>query len=232
MFFPYANVSPVGMPVSRPGRPVQTAQVVVRGEIFNSVTHLVGSIFALVGLVALLMSAVPTGDPWKITSFAIYGTALVELYLVSTLYHSVSGSAKRIFRKLDHTSIYVLIAGTYTPFALVSLRGPVGYALLGVVWTLAAAGILQEFLLPTRIRGLSVSLYLLMGWLAVSVFFPMKEAIGWAGMAWLLGGGILYTAGVFFYLVDEKYAHSHGVFHLFVIAGSVLHFFAVLLYVA
>src|SRR6266542_3152165 len=148
----------------------------VRGEIFNSVTHLVGSFFAVAGLAVLLAAGVRTGDPWKIGSFAVYGVALVALYLFSTLYHSLDGRPKRIFRKLDHTSIYVLIAGTYTPLA----------------------------------------------------FVPLLHAIGWAGMAWLLAGGILYTAGVFFYLVDEKYAHSHGVFHLFVLGGSMLHFLVVL----
>jgi hemolysin III len=207
-------------------------EVVDRGEIFNSVTHLIGSIFAFAGLVGLLATAVPTRDPWKIASFAIYGVALVELYLVSTLYHAVRGRAKRVFRRLDHTSIYVLIAGTYTPFALVSLRGSWGYPLLAAVWTLAAVGVLQEFLVRKRIRGLSVSLYLLMGWLALTVFVPLRAAIGSAGMLLLVAGGILYTIGVFFYLVDEKYAHSHGVFHLFVLAGSVLHFFVVLFYVA
>jgi hemolysin III len=204
----------------------------VRGEIFNSFTHLVGSVFAVVGFAGLLVTAIPTGDPWKITSFVVYGAALVALYLISTLYHGVTGRPKRIFRKLDHTSIYVLIAGTYTPFALVSLRGPSGYVLFGVVWTLAAVGIVQEFLVRRRIRAVSVSLYLLMGWLALAVFVPLRQAIGSSGMTWLFAGGILYTMGVFFYLVDEKYAHSHGIFHLFVLGGSVLHFFAVLLFVA
>jgi hemolysin III len=204
----------------------------VRGEIFNSVTHLVGSFFAVAGLAVLLAAGVRTGDPWKIGSFAVYGATLVALYLFSTLYHSLDGRPKRFFRKLDHTSIYVLIGGTYTPFSLVSLRGPVGYGLLGAVWTLAAVGILQEFLLRTRIRALSVALYLLMGWLALAAFVPLLHAIGWVGMVWLLGGGVLYTTGVFFYLVDEKYAHSHGVFHLFVLGGSVLHFLVVLRFVA
>src|SRR6266511_4800170 len=206
--------------------------VMVRGEIFNSVTHLMGSLFAVAGLVVLLAAGVRTGDPWKIGRFAVYGAALVALYLFSTLYHSLDGRPKRIFRKLDHTSIYVLIAGTYTPFSLVSLRGPIGYVLLGAVWTLAAVGILQEFFLRTRIEALSVSLYLFMGWLAIVAFVPLLHAIGWAGMAWLLAGGILYTAGVFFYLVDEKYAHSHGVFHLFVLGGSMLHFLVVLRFLA
>ena len=204
----------------------------VRGEIFNSVTHLVGSVFALAGLVGLLVTAGSTGDPWKITSFAVYGAALVALYLISTLYHSVTGRPKRILRKLDHTSIYVLIAGTYTPFALVSLRGPWGYMLLGIVWTLAVVGIFQESLVRRRIRAVSVSLYLLMGWLALAVFVPLRQAIGSTGMAWLFAGGTLYTVGVFFYLVDERYAHSHGVFHLFVLGGSVVHYFVVLVFVA
>ena len=205
---------------------------IVRGEIFNSVTHLVGSLFAVAGLGVLVAAGVHSHDPWKIGSFAVYGSTLVALYLFSTLYHTLEGHPKRIFRKLDHTSIYVLIAGTYTPFALVSLRGPWGYTLLGVVWILAAAGILQEFLLKKRIEALSVSLYLLMGWLALAVFFPLRDAIGAAAMAWLFAGGLFYTTGVVFYLIDEKYAHSHGVFHLFVLAGSALHFFVVLRFVA
>jgi hemolysin III len=206
--------------------------VVGRDEIFNSATHLAGSIFAVGGLAALLSTAIRAGDPWKIGSFALYGISMVALYLFSTLYHALSGPAKRVFRKLDHTSIYVLIAGTYAPFALVCLRRAGGVSLFAVVWGLAALGIAQEFLLPKRIRAISVSLYLFMGWLAAAFYLPLLRAIGLNGMAWLLGGGLLYTAGVFFYLVDEKYAHSHGVFHLFVLGGSVLHFVAVLLYVA
>ena len=206
--------------------------MVVRGEIFNSVTHLVGSLFALAGAVVLVAAGADSHDPWKVVSFSIYGVALVALYLFSTLYHGLSGDAKRIFRKLDHTSIYVLIAGTYTPFALVSLRKGPGYGLCGAVWLLAAVGILQEFVLPRRIRAVSVSLYLLMGWLALAVFFPLLQAIGPRGMTGLFAGGILYTTGVVFYLVDERYAHSHGVFHLFVLGGSVLHFLVVLLFVA
>lgn len=202
------------------------------GEIFNSVTHMAGSILALAGLVFLVVRGVQSGDPWKLGSFAVYGAMLVALYIFSTLYHVLAGPAKRIFRKLDHVSIYLLIAGTYTPFALVSLRGPWGWSLLGTVWALALIGILQEFLLPRRLEWLSLSLYLGMGWLAVAAFFPMLRAIGPAGMAWLAVGGALYTVGVFFYVVDRRLAHSHGVFHLFVIGGSVAHFFVVARYVA
>lgn len=203
----------------------------VREEIFNSATHLAGSVFAVAGLGALVSIGVRSGDPWKIASFSLYGVSMVSLYLFSTLYHALSGPAKRVFRKLDHTGIYVLIAGTYAPFSLVSLRRFGGGWLFAVVWAIAAAGIAQEFVLPRRIRALSVSLYLFMGWLAAAFFFPLLRAIGPRGMEWLVGGGLLYTAGVFFYLIDEKYAHSHGVFHLFVLGGSILHFVAVLLYV-
>lgn len=201
-----------------------------RGEIFNSVTHLAGSVLAAAGLVTLLFLGVREGDPWKISSFAVYGASLVALYLFSTLYHSLKGRAKVFFRKLDHTSIYLLIAGTYTPFALNPLRGPVGYGLLALVWAIAAIGILQEFLLKHRRRALSVTLYLLMGWLALAVVVPLARALGLPGMALLFCGGILYTVGVVFYVLDEKMAHSHGIFHLFVLGGSVAHFFVVLLY--
>ncbi|HET7452097.1 MAG TPA: hemolysin III family protein [Thermoanaerobaculia bacterium] len=203
-----------------------------RGEIFNSATHLAGSVFAVGGLAALLSTALRSGDPWKIASFSIFGAAMAALYVFSTLYHALAGPARRIFRKLDHAGIYVLIAGTYAPFALVSLRRRGGTALFAIVWVLAAAGIAQEFLLPRRIRALSVSLYLFMGWLAAAYFLPLLHAIGPHGMTWLVGGGLLYSTGVVFYLIDERYAHSHGVFHLFVLGGSALHFIAVLFYVA
>ena len=203
-----------------------------RGEIFNSVTHLAGSILAAAALATLLFLGVREGDPWKLSSFAVYGATLVALYLFSTLYHSLTGRAKAFFRKLDHTSIYLLIAGTYTPFALNPLRGPVGYALLAVVWALAAIGILQEFLFRRRRRAVSVSLYVLMGWLALAVVVPLARALGLSGLALLFCGGILYSVGVVFYVLDERMAHSHGIFHLFVLGGSVAHFLVVFFYVA
>lgn len=203
-----------------------------RGEIFNSVTSLAGSVLAAAGLVTLLFLGVREGDPWKISSFAVYGTSLVALYLFSTLYHSLKGRAKAFFRKLDHTSIYLLIAGTYTPFALNPLRGPVGYGLLALVWAIAAIGILQEFLLRHRRRALSVTLYLLMGWLALAVVVPLARALGLPGITLLFCGGILYTVGAVFYVLDEKMAHSHGIFHLFVLGGSVAHFLVILFYLA
>ena len=198
----------------------------------NSATHLAGAVLAFAGLVFLLVRGIRSGDPWKLGSFAVYGGMLLALYVVSTLYHVVTGRAKRVFRKLDHLSIYLTIAGTYTPFALVSLRGPWGWSLLAAVWTLALVGTAQEFLLPRRIEWVSLSLYLGMGWLAVAVFFPMLRAIGPRGMALLVVGGLLYTAGVFFYVLEGRMRHSHGVFHLFVVGGSAAHFIAIVRYVA
>ena len=201
-------------------------------EIFNGATHLAGALLAFAGLLFLIFRGIRSGDPWKLGSFVVYGGMLLALYVISTLYHVVTGRAKRVFRKLDHLSIYLTIAGTYTPFAVVSLRGPWGWSLLAAVWTLALIGIAQEFLLPRRIEWVSLSLYLGMGWLAVAVFFPMLRAIGPRGMALLVVGGLLYTVGVFFYVLEGRMRHSHGVFHLFVVGGSVAHYIVFVRYVA
>lgn len=202
------------------------------GERFNSISHLVGTALALAGSVALIVMAARQGDPWKIVSFSIYGAMLVALYVFSTLYHSVRGHAKNVLRKFDHCSIYLLIAGSYTPFALVSLRGSWGWTLLGIVWGLAALGILQELWLAKGARLLSLVIYILMGWLALVAVFPLWQALTPAGFAWLVAGGICYTAGIFFYAKDHKFRHGHGLWHLFVLAGSICHFLTVLLYVA
>ena len=202
------------------------------GERFNSISHLVGAALALAGSVALIVIATRQGDPWKIVSFSIYGAMLVALYVFSTLYHSVRGRAKNVLRKFDHCSIYLLIAGSYTPFALVSLRRSWGWTLLGIVWGLAALGILQELWLAKGARVLSLVIYILMGWLALVAVFPLWQALTPAGFAWLVAGGICYTAGIFFYAKDHKFRHGHGLWHLFVLAGSICHFVTVLLYVA
>lgn len=202
------------------------------GERFNSISHLVGAALALAGAVALIVIATRLGDPWKIVSFSIYGAMLVALYVFSTLYHSVRGHAKNVLRKFDHCSIYLLIAGSYTPFALVSLRGSWGWTLLSIVWALAALGIVQELWLAKGARVLSLVIYVLMGWLALVAVFPLWQALTPAGFAWLVAGGICYTAGIFFYAKDHKFRHGHGLWHLFVLAGSICHFLTVLLYVA
>ncbi len=202
------------------------------GERFNSISHLIGAVAALAGLVVAVVVAAQQGDPWKIVSFSIYGTTLFVLYTVSTLYHSLRGRAKRVFRKLDHYSIYFLIAGTYTPFTLVTLRDGWGWTIFGVIWGLVVVGIVVESVPQTGNRILSLGVYILMGWLVLLVLKPLLQVLPWAGFVWLLMGGLFYTGGVAFYLFDEKIRHFHGIWHLFVLAGSVSHYLTILLYVA
>jgi hemolysin III len=202
------------------------------GERFNSISHLIGAVAALAGLVVAVVVAARQGDPWKIVSFSVYGTTLFFLYTVSTLYHSLTGRAKRIFRKLDHYSIYFLIAGTYTPFTLVTLRDGWGWTIFGVIWGLVVVGIVLESLPQTGNRILSLGVYILMGWLILLVLKPLLQVLPWAGFVWLLMGGVFYTGGVVFYLFDEKIRHFHGIWHLFVLAGSVSHYLTIVLYVA
>jgi hemolysin III len=203
-----------------------------QGERFNSITHLAGTVLAAIGAPLLIVLAARSGDAWKIVSCAIYGAALFLLYGTSTLYHSLRGRAKRILRKLDHCSIYVLIAGTYTPFALVTLRGAWGWTLFGLAWGLAAVGIAQEFVFGKGARRLSVLIYVVMGWMGVAALRPLAAGLGASGLAWLLAGGLLYTGGIAFYLLDERVRHFHGVWHLFVLGGSAAHFVAIAFYVA
>lgn len=202
------------------------------GERFNSISHLAGAGLAVVGAVALVVVAALQGDPWKIVSFSVYGVMLLALYLSSTLYHSLRGRAKAVWCKFDHCAIYLLIAGSYTPFALVSLRGPWGWSLLGSVWGLAVFGIVQEIWLAKGQRLLSLFIYVLMGWLAVIAAVPLIQALSWPGFLWLAAGGLIYTVGIVFYIFDEKWRHAHGVWHLFVIGGSACHYFTVVSYVA
>jgi hemolysin III len=204
----------------------------VVGERFNSISHLVGAVLALMGATMLVTQAALLADPWKIVSFSIYDTMLVALYLASTLYHALRGRAKAVFQKLDHCSIYLLIAGSYTPFALVSLRGPWGWSLLGAVWTLAVLGIVQEIWLARGARVLSLVIYVLMGWLALVAVVPLWKALTPGGFAWLAAGGACYTLGIAFYATDHKVRHGHGIWHLFVLGGSACHFLTLQLYVA
>ena len=202
------------------------------GERFNSISHLVGAWLAVAGSAVLIVLAARLGDPWKIVSFSVYGAMLVALYLFSTLYHSARGRAKDVLRKFDHCSIYLLIAGSYTPFTLVSLRGVWGWSLLGVVWGLALLGILQEILYAKGARVISLVIYVAMGWLALVAVSPLWTALTPAGFAWLAAGGACYTVGILFYATDHRLRHGHGLWHLFVLGGSTCHFFAVLFYVA
>lgn len=200
-------------------------------EKFNAVTHLVGAVLALAGTVVLIVLAALDGDPWKVVGVSIYGVTLVLLYSFSTLYHSLRGRAKNILRELDHHSIYLLIAGSYTPFCLVTLRGPWGWSLLSAVWGLAALGSLQELWTKSGARLLSVVIYVVMGWVALVALIPLLQRLGPVGFAWVAAGGLLYTIGIVFYALGTRLTHAHGVWHLFVIAGSATHYVAILHYV-
>ncbi len=204
----------------------------VTGERFNSISHLFGALLAVAAATMLITTASLQGDPWRIVSFSVYGAMLIALYVASTLYHALQGRAKAVFQKLDHCSIYLLIAGSYTPFTLVSLHGVWGWSLLGIVWTLAVLGIVQEIWMARGARVLSLVIYVLMGWLALVAVVPLWQALGPEGFAWLAAGGALYTGGIAFYATDHKLRHGHGIWHLFVLGGSTCHFFTLFLYVA
>ena len=201
------------------------------GERFNAWTHLVGAVMSVVGATVLIVMASLVGDPWKIVSAAVFGASLILLYSASTLYHSLRGRAKNILRKLDHLSIYLLIAGTYTPFCLVTLRGPWGWSLFGVVWALAVAGMLQEIKPRSEARIMSLVIYAIMGWVVVVAIKPLLAHIETAGFVWLVTGGLLYTIGIIFYAFDSRFRHWHGIWHLFVIGGSLAHYVAIAFYV-
>lgn len=201
------------------------------GERFNAWTHLFGALLALTGAIWLLVLATASGDGWKVFSVSVYGATLVLLYSISTVYHSVRGRVKQVLRKLDHLSIYLLIAGSYTPFCLISLHGPWGWWLFGIVWSLAAVGMLQEIKPRSEARVLSLIIYAVMGWIVLVAIKPLLANLGLPGFLWLAAGGIAYTVGIVFFAYDEKFRHWHGIWHLFVIAGSLAHFIAILFYV-
>ena len=202
------------------------------GERLNSVTHTIGAVLAAASGVLLIVVAARGGDPWKIASFSIYAAMLLILYLTSTLNHSTRGAAKNVLRKMDHCAIYLLIAGSYTPFTLVTLRGIYGWSMFGVVWGLAVFGIVQEIWYAKGARILSLVIYLMMGWLAAFGIMPLIRVLGWQGFTWLAAGGLFYTVGIVFYATDHKVRHGHGIWHLFVLGGSICHYIAVFFYVA
>jgi len=205
------------------------------GEKLNSISHLVGAVLALVGLGALLTVGIQSGDPWTLGSFAVFGVTLVLLYTMSTLYHSFHPPGlKRLFKIFDHVSIYLLIAGTYTPFMLVSLRDGNGWFILSMVWSLAIAGILSEIYLSGRaVKTGQLIIYLGMGWFCSYDMDSLRSALPPAGFQWLVAGGLAYTAGVLFYVLDKmnRLNHAHGIWHLFVLTGSACHFITVMGYV-
>lgn len=207
-----------------------SSQYTALEEILHSASHGLGLLLSVAGLILLLDLSLVRGDARLVTACGVFGVTLILLYLASTLYHgSRDPRAKRVLRMLDHSAIYLLIAGTYTPFTLVSLGGTRGWVLFGVVWALAILGIVLKVVAMGRLRWLSMVLYLGMGWLVVVALEPMVAAVGSAGMWLLFLGGMAYTSGLIFYALRRPYCHA--IWHGFVLAGSILHFFAVLLYV-
>jgi len=203
-----------------------------REELANAVTHGIGLVLSIAGLALMVTFAALNGDAWSVTSSAIFGTSLVLLYSTSTLYHSFREEGrKRLLRKLDHAAIFLLIAGTYTPFLLVSLRGPWGWSLFGVVWGLAIVGVALKFWFTGRFRVLSTLIYIGMGWLVLAAFRPLVAALPRGGLVLLVAGGVCYTGGAVFYLW-KRLPYHHAVWHLWVLAGSACHWAAVFVYVA
>jgi hemolysin III len=197
-------------------------------ELANSLTHGVGLALSVAGFIVLVVLAAMRGSAWRIVSCAAYGSTLISLYTASTLYHGIrSPRLKRILRVCDHSAIYLLIAGTYTPFLLVNLRGSWGWSLFAVIWGLAMAGILFKVWFVEHFSILSTAVYLLMGWLALIAVKPMLLWVPHSGLLWLLAGGVLYTVGVVFY-AWKKVPYNHAIWHGFVLAGSTCHYFAVL----
>ena len=205
------------------------------GERLNSISHLVGVVLALIGLGALLTIGIQSRDPWIITSFTVFGLALVLLYTMSTLYHSVhQPGLKRTFRLLDHIAIYLLIAGTYTPFMLVSLRDGNGWLIMGIVWALAAVGILTEVFLSGRaVKVGQLVIYLAMGWACSFDFASLRAALPDTGIQLLVAGGLAYSAGMVFYILGKLQLmdHAHGIWHFFILTGSICHFISIIGYV-
>lgn len=210
-----------------PAPPAPHEPLSVAEEIANAVTHGMGVVLSLAAGGVLITLAALRGDGWHVAGASVFVASLVLLYTASTLYHAIPHArARRHLRTFDHCAIYVLIAGTYTPFLLTDLRGPLGWSLLATIWLLAAGGIVFKLFFTGRWRALSTAFYVGMGWLAALAFEPMREALPPAALAWIVAGGVAYTGGTVFYLSRRQYAHA--VWHVFVLAGSVCHFAAVL----
>jgi hemolysin III len=201
-------------------------------EIANSLSHGIGLALAIVATPILIIAALRYGSAWNLVGVSVFAASMMTLYLASTLYHALThDKAKRFFRMLDHSAIFLLIAGTYTPFTLGILRGPWGWTLLVLIWTLAAVGLTLKAVFGSRFNKLSVVLYLLMGWLVVIAAPEVLRVMPLSGLAWIIAGGIAYTGGVGFYAA-HRVRYAHFAWHLFVLAGTTCHFFAVLWYSA
>ena len=200
----------------------------LKNELVNAITHGVGTLLAIAGLTLLVVFASIYGNVWHIVSFSIFGATLIILYLASTLYHSFQGPrVKFLFRKFDHMSIFLLIAGTYTPFCLSVLNGWIGWTIFGIIWGCAIIGIVFKSLFTGKKELLSTIMYILMGWVIVFAIKPLYDNVSLTTFILLVAGGISYTAGTYFF-INEKIRYNHGIWHVFVLGGSVLHFFSVL----
>jgi len=200
-------------------------------ELWNSISHGAGAAFAVAALVLISVYAAGTGDQWKIVGGVIFGVSLVVLFLASTLYHGFKeGKAKDVFEIIDHSAIFILIAGTYTPFTLVNLRGPVGWTIFGIIWTLTLAGIVYKIFFVRKFVIFSTLLYIFMGWLIVFAIGPLSQTLSSGGLFWLVMGGVLYTLGTPFYII-RRIPYNHAIWHFFVLGGSVCHFITVFFYV-
>lgn len=200
-------------------------------EIFNSISHGVGAALAVAALVLLIIRAVLHSDGYGLASALVYGISLIVLYSMSMVYHIVQNdTGKYILRKFDHCSIYLLIAGTYTPYLLMSLRGPKGWIMFGLIWGAAIGGIILNSINVDRFRKVSMVFYLCMGWAIIFTVGEIAKKIALPGIVFLIVGGVVYTVGVIFYSL-KKYRYMHSVWHLFVLAGSIFHYFSILLYV-
>jgi hemolysin III len=203
------------------------AHYTLREERLNSLTHGLGALLSAVGTLVLVLAAAREGDVWKIVSFSIFGTSLILLYSASTFYHaSRSPKAREVWKMLDHCAIFLLIAGTYTPFLLVNLRGPTGWTLFGIIWGLALAGIILKLVFGHRYKILRVIVYLAMGWLIVLAAGELNTQVSELGVRLTVIGGVVYTLGVVFYLAD-RLPYNHAIWHLFVVGGSLCHFYAI-----
>ena len=200
-------------------------------EWMNSVTHGIGAVLAVVGLVVMILVAAAQSDPWKVVSASIYGSTLVLMFFASTLYHAIQqANARQVLRQVDHLAILYLIAGSYTPFTLITLNGSWGWSIFGVVWGLTLLGTVLQLSPARHVKALMVSLYLLMGWVVLVAISPLAKNLSLGGLLLLVAGGLTYSAGVIFY-VNQRIPLNHAIWHLFVLAGAALHFFAILFYV-
>ncbi|WP_295087200.1 hemolysin III family protein [uncultured Ruminococcus sp.] len=198
-------------------------------ELFNAITHGIGALLAVAGCVVLVVLCQQQGDSLAVVSSALYGATLIILYTMSTLYHAISNEkAKNVLRVFDHVTIYLLIAGTYTPYTLACLGGALGWTLFGVVWGAAIVGIVFSSISLSRFRKLSMICYLAMGWVVLVAIKPLWQVIGTLSMVFLVIGGVLYTGGVLFYQMKESH-YMHSIWHLFVLGGSIFHYFSILL---